>query len=75
MEFLLGISLFINLALMFACGCLINSEKDEKRDLLNRLMAKDYKEYAVFEARKGVADYEKDSKKILSKEQDIFPVD
>lgn len=75
MEFLLGLSLIANIFVVIFCITLIKDERKDRQDLLNRLMANDYKEYAVFEARKGVADYEREAKKILSKEQDVFPVD
>jgi hypothetical protein len=48
MEFLIGISLFLNIFLLVAVGLLVNSLQTEKKDLLDRLMAKDYKEYATF---------------------------
>jgi hypothetical protein len=48
MEFLLGVSLVLNLVIVGFCIFLVKEEKKEKGDLLNRLMAKDYKEYATF---------------------------
>lgn len=67
MEFLLGISLFLNIFILFAVGCLINSLQEEKKDILNRLMAKDYHEYAVFEERKEV-------KPLIQEEQESYQV-
>lgn len=68
MEILIGISLFLNIFLLVSVGLLINSLQTEKKDLLNRLMAKDYKEYAVFEARKEEPEHK------LEPPQDVFPV-
>jgi hypothetical protein len=64
MEILLGIALFIVIAEGFAFGLLLNAERKEKSDLLNRLMAKDYREYSqvehikVVEAEKPSRNYE-----------------
>lgn len=52
---------------------LVDTIQNEKNDLLNRLMAKDYKEYAVFEHNKSVVEIEKNSKNIME-QQDVFPV-
>lgn len=70
MEILIAISLFLNIFLLVAVGLLINSLQNEKKDLLNRLMAKDYKEYAVFEARKE----EPQQEYTLEYPKDVFPV-
>lgn len=71
MEILIAISLFLNIFLLIAVGLLVNSLQTEKKDLLNRLMAKDYKEYAVFEARKE----EFKQEPVITEPQDVFPVD
>lgn len=72
MEFLLGISLFVNVVIFIGFGVFINAERKifnkEKSDLLNRVMAKDYKEYAVFEAHK------EEQRDVLAPPQDVFPV-
>jgi hypothetical protein len=68
MEFLLGISLFLNIFILFAVGCLVNSLQEEKKDILNRLMAKDYHEYAVFEASK------EEPKPLIEEEQESYQV-
>jgi hypothetical protein len=52
---------------------LVDKLQSEKSNLLNRLMAKDYKEYAVFEHNKSVLEIEKQSKNIMES-QDTFPV-
>ena len=70
MEMLIAISLFLNIFLLVSVGLLINSLQNEKKDLLNRLMAKDYKEYAVFEARKEGPQQEY----TLEYPKDVFPV-
>ena len=70
MEILIAISLFLNIFLLVSVGLLINSLQNEKKDLLNRLMAKDYKEYAVFEARKEGPKQEY----TLEYPKDVFPV-
>ncbi len=70
MEILIAISLFLNIFLLVAAGLLINSLQTEKKDLLNRLMAKDYKEYAVFEARKETPEQDY----TIIPPQDVFPV-
>lgn len=44
-------------------------------DLLNRLMARDYKEYAVFEHNKEVLKVESVAQKIMQPEQDVYRVD
>jgi hypothetical protein len=46
----------------------------ERGDLLNRLMARDYKEYAVFDAHKEEVKKVKEPKNIFNA-QDAFPVD
>jgi hypothetical protein len=71
MEFLLGISLFLNIFILFAVGCLVNSLQEEKKDILNRLMAKDYHEYAVFEANKEVRT---EHKPLIEDEQESYQV-
>ncbi len=71
MEILIAISLFLNIFLLIAVGLLVNLLQTEKKDLLNRLMAKDYKEYAVFEARKE----ELKQEPVITEPQDVFPVD
>jgi hypothetical protein len=70
MEILIAISLFLNIFLLVSVGLLINSLQTEKKDLLNRLMAKDYKEYAVFEARKETPEQDY----TIIPPQDVFPV-
>ena len=42
------VSLLLNLVIICVCGFLVKVEKMEKEDLLNRLMARDYREYATF---------------------------
>jgi hypothetical protein len=73
MEILIAISLFLNIFLLVSVGLLVNSLQTEKKDLLNRLMAKDYNEYALFEERKVIAENTKDKNEILI-DQDVFPV-
>jgi len=73
MEILIGISTLLNFFLLFACGLMINSLQNEKKDLLDRLMAKDYKEYATFEHLKSAKQAEEEPK-TLFEAQDEFPV-
>ena len=54
---------------------IVNGIRDEKKDLLNRLMAKDYKEYAVFEHNKDVLKVESVAQKIMKPDQDVYRVD
>jgi predicted transcriptional regulator YdeE len=53
----------------------VNAVQKEKQDLLNRVMAKDYKEYAVFEHNKDVLKVESVAQKIMQPEQDVYRVD
>jgi hypothetical protein len=53
----------------------IKSLMSDNKDLLNRLMAKNYNEYATFEHVKGVAEVESMAKKIMERDQDVFQVD
>ena len=52
----------------------IEALRSDNKDLLNRLMAKDYKEYATFEHVKSVAEVETVAKTIMN-DQDVFQVD
>lgn len=51
-------------------------KSDERRidDLMNRFMAQNYHEYAVFEHQKREQEKEKVINKSVFEEQDIFPV-
>ena len=74
MEILLGISIIVNVLIIVDRYFTVKVEKDEKKDILNRLMCKDYKEYASIEHVK-VVDNKKPVTETLNRiEQDVFPV-
>jgi Na+-translocating ferredoxin:NAD+ oxidoreductase RnfG subunit len=54
---------------------IVNAIQKEKNDLLNRVMSKDYKEYAVFEHNKEVLKAETIAQKIMQPDQDVYRVD
>lgn len=72
---ILQIILIIGLMVWLFC----NEKRHEERenDLLNRIMAKDYKEYAVFEERKLKKPQDAASGQVrdLFNSKDVFPVD
>lgn len=74
MEFLLGVSLFLNIFILFAVGCLVNSLQEEKKDLMNRIMAKDYNEYSTVELRKEKKKEIKITDEDLNAEKDVYLV-
>lgn len=70
-EILVGLIVFAFIGFFYL------SEKrylEEKKDLLNRIMAKDYKEFAYFEHAKQVVDKPLPAK-TLFEEKDSFSVD
>lgn len=75
----LGDILQIILVIGFMVWLFCNEKRHEKieRDLLNRIMAKDYKEYAVFEERKLGKPQDAASGQIrdIFNSRDVFPVD
>lgn len=76
--FILTILFFCVLALVsfvITTNKIVNAVQKEKQDLLNRVMAKDYKEYAVFEHNKDVLKVESVAQKIMQPEQDVYRVD
>lgn len=67
MEFLLGVSLFTNVIVLTFVYLFIREERKEKKDLLNRVMAKDYHQYACFEEHKEV-------KPLIEEDQEAYQV-
>jgi len=47
----------------------------EQNDLLNRIMSRNYQEYAQIEAKKLTVKEVEEKSKILFEEKDVFPVD
>lgn len=74
MEFLIGTSFLINLLFAVFCLFLLKGERLEKKDLMNRLMAKDYNEYSTFELRKEKKKEIKITDEDLNAEKDVYLV-
>jgi hypothetical protein len=79
MEILIGISyiviLCIFVAFIYSTNKIVRDLRSVNSDLLNRIMARDYKEYAVFEHNKEVLKVESVAQKIMQPDQDVFRVD
>lgn len=79
MEILTFIMLFLVITIVgfyvYQTNKLIKGLQVLNSDLLNRLMARDYKEYAVFEHNKEVLKVESVAQKIMQPEQDVYRVD
>jgi hypothetical protein len=79
MEILIGISyltiIAIFVAFIYSTNKIVRDLRSVNSDLLNRIMARDYKEYAVFEHNKEVLKVESVAQKIMQPDQDVFRVD
>jgi hypothetical protein len=79
MEILIGISyltiIVIFVAFIYSTNKIVRDLRSVNSDLLNRIMARDYKEYAVFEHNKEVLKVESVAQKIMQPEQEVFKVD
>jgi hypothetical protein len=79
MEILIGISYFIILGIfvvfIYSTNKIVRDLRSVNSDLLNRLMSKDYKEYAVFEHNKEVLKAETVAQKLMKPDLDVFRVD
>jgi hypothetical protein len=73
-EILIG---FIVLAFVVSLFLMQKNHNAEKKDLLNRIMAKDYKEFAIFDERSydKVKRVKMEPVKNLLDAQDVFQVD
>lgn len=71
MEILIGISVLFNIFIVIMCYFLINSIQVEKKDLLNRLMAKNYQEYATF---KHIEETPKETPVTSIFDEGVYPV-
>ena len=73
-EILVGV-----IVIVFAVLLYLNEKRHdaEKRDIMNRLMSKDYKEFATFEYQNSSlkAKEGKEEPKNLFDARDVFPVD
>jgi hypothetical protein len=74
MEFLLGITVITSLLVVVGCFGIIRSLQNEKKDLLNRLLSKNYAEYATFETKKEENRQKPVEKKDLFADPDVYPV-
>ena len=79
MEYLIAFGYLIILAVLVAfilsTNKIVRDLRSVNSDLLNRLMAKDYKEYAVFEHNKEVLKVETVAQKLMTPDIDVYRVD
>lgn len=52
----------------------IQSLRNQNKDLLNRIMANDYKEYAAIELKKPKVSHEKTPAQVLMSDEEVYPV-
>ena len=74
MEILVVISFLFNIIVCGWCFCVIKLFQSRENDLLNRLMAKDYKEYANYEHIKQISEPEPPRTFTDAAEDGVYPV-
>ena len=69
------ICVFALLSFLYTTNKIVKGLQEANKDLLNRVMSRDYKEYAVFEHNKEVLKAESVAQKVMQPDQDVYRVD